>query len=153
MASFFVKRALNTNQFFLCRPFLPIGVQCCAYGEIANGPIRILDDKVSKGELMSDEHQRNVVEALEEVYHKVEIYEPAKPGIFTKWISKGKKKKKAPKGLYLYGAVGGGKTMLMDLFYNSCQVSQFVSRIKSHLKSQKKKAKEKFKNQKKNETK
>lgn len=34
------------------------------------------------------------------------------------------KKEKAPRGLYLYGDVGCGKTMLMDLFYKNCQVEK-----------------------------
>lgn len=29
-----------------------------------------------------------------------------------------------PKGLYIYGAVGGGKTMLMDLFYEYCNIKE-----------------------------
>ena len=130
MASFFVKRSLNANQLgnFICRPYLPIMMQCCGYGEtILNGPVKILNEKVSKGELMSDEYQIKVVEALEKVYLEVQGYEPEKPGFLSKWIGKGKKKKKVPKGLYLYGAVGGGKTMLMDLFFNCCQVSHFTS--------------------------
>ena len=51
--------------------------------------------------------------------------------ILTQWLggggSKPDKKKvqfKTPKGLYLYGDVGSGKTMLMDLFHDTCHVSQ-----------------------------
>lgn len=146
MAAFFVKRTLNANQIFACSrsSLLPITVQCCAYGggEMVNGGpiVKQLEDKVSRGELMSDEHQRKVVDELERIYRQVENYEPPlRTGLFSKWIIMGKgnkKKKKTPKGLYIYGAVGGGKTMLMDLFYNCCQVSQYDSQIESHLQSQ-----------------
>jgi len=34
-----------------------------------------------------------------------------------------KKFTNSPKGLYLYGGVGCGKTMLMDLFYDACPIS------------------------------
>ncbi|XP_051172910.1 putative ATPase N2B [Leptopilina boulardi] len=131
MAAFFVKRALNTNQQFFCRSLLlpittPMQLHYANYGEMTNGPIKILDNKIANGELMNDEHQRKVIEALENVYHQIENYQPpTRHGLFSKWIgNKGnsKKKKKTPKGLYLYGAVGGGKTMLMDLFYNCCQL-------------------------------
>lgn len=142
MAAFFVKRALNTNQQFFCRSLLlpittPMQLHYANYGEMTNGPIKILDNKIANGELMNDEHQRKVIEALENVYHQIENYQPpTRHGLFSKWIgNKGnsKKKKKTPKGLYLYGAVGGGKTMLMDLFYNCCQVSRsFDTNLESH---------------------
>ena len=130
MASFFVKRFLNSSHLsnFLCRPYLPVSIQFCQYADVSNGPVKLLNERIAKGELISDEHQTKVVEALERVYTEIQGYEPEKPGFFSSWIGKGKKKKKTPKGLYLYGAVGGGKTMLMDLFYNCCQVSQFTSR-------------------------
>ncbi|KAL1505949.1 hypothetical protein ABEB36_005392 [Hypothenemus hampei] len=34
------------------------------------------------------------------------------------------KKQNIPNGLYIYGSVGGGKTMLMDLFYDICKVDR-----------------------------
>lgn len=87
-----------------------------------DGPINILKEKIKNGELVEDEYQMKIAQSLQNVYDNIHGYEPEKPGIFSKLIGKGKKKKKVPKGLYLFGAVGGGKTMLMDLFYTCCKV-------------------------------
>jgi predicted ATPase len=37
-----------------------------------------------------------------------------------------------PKGIYLHGGVGCGKTMLMDLFYETCQFNNRKRRIHFH---------------------
>lgn len=130
MARVFAKTPVNMNyiNLVLHRPFIILQMQCSNYSDNAtsvdtNSPAEVLKRKVTKGELMHDQHQIKIVEELQKVYQNIQGYEPEKDSFLTKWIGKNKKKKKAPKGLYLYGAVGGGKTMLMDLFYNCCQVS------------------------------
>ncbi|XP_043501719.1 putative ATPase N2B [Polistes fuscatus] len=99
--------------------------QCCGYVHdiklnVANGPIRVLKEKVTKNELMNDDHQLKVVKSLQRIYDEVHEYKPDQFNVLGKWF--GWRKKETPKGLYIYGAVGGGKTMLMDLFYNCCQI-------------------------------
>lgn len=74
---------------------------------------------------MPDEHQQKVVADLQKLYEHLKSYEPkASPGGLSKWFSFGEKKTEGPelKGLYIYGSVGGGKTMLMDMFYECCEV-------------------------------
>lgn len=99
-----------------------IGNQRCGYVHSVhiNGPVNILNQKIAKGELINDAHQMKVTHTLERIYQEVQNYKPQQLNLLEKWF--GAKKKKVPKGLYIYGAVGGGKTMLMDLFYNCCQV-------------------------------
>ncbi|XP_078040128.1 putative ATPase N2B isoform X1 [Augochlora pura] len=84
------------------------------------GPIGALQNKIASGELMKDVHQMKVAETLQGIYKEINGYRPEEYSLVDKWL--GKKKKAPPKGLYLYGAVGGGKTMLMDLFYDCCQI-------------------------------
>lgn len=66
-----------------------------------------------------------VAEDLQKLYEITNTYEPpAAAGALSKLFSFASKKSKDPgvKGLYIYGSVGGGKTMLMDMFYDCCQV-------------------------------
>lgn len=92
---------------------------------LSDGPIKCLQDKINAGELKTDEHQTKVMDALQTLYDTIQTYEPAdvsSQSSLFKWLSikTTKSKNNAPKGLYIYGSVGGGKTTLMDLFYDSC---------------------------------
>lgn len=83
---------------------------------ILEGPISILNQKIDEKKLMPDEHQQQVVSDLQKLYEQVKSYEPKSPaGGISKWLSFGKKEEKVAeiKGLYIYGSVGGGKTMLV----------------------------------------
>lgn len=83
---------------------------------ILDGPISILKQKIDDKKLQPDDHQTQVVNDLQKLYEKVKTYEPKGPaGGFSKWLSFGKKEEKTVdiQGLYIYGSVGGGKTMLV----------------------------------------
>lgn len=87
----------------------------------SGGPVAVLTDRVKKGELLKDDHQSRITQKLQVVYNDIQTYEPSKTGMFSKYFANNQK---VPKGLYLYGAVGGGKTMLMDLFHGCCKVER-----------------------------
>ncbi|XP_063220081.1 putative ATPase N2B isoform X2 [Bacillus rossius redtenbacheri] len=80
---------------------------------------QLLNEKIRLGELSDDAFQRKVTESLQRVYDDVKQYSPRT----SFWPKMFQKKLKAPKGLYIYGAVGGGKTMLMDMFFECCKVN------------------------------
>lgn len=90
------------------------------------GPIKVLQEKIKNGELKSDEHQTKVMSELQLLYDTIQTYTPAEissKSSLLKWLpisSAKSSNKNSPKGLYIHGSVGGGKTTLMDLFYNSC---------------------------------
>lgn len=92
------------------------------------GPSKILQQKIEADELKTDEHQRNVMNELQQLYHEIQTYSPPefrKKSSLLQWLPINRAKGNVPKGLYIYGSVGGGKTTLMDIFYSSCQsVSQ-----------------------------
>ncbi|CAG9838041.1 unnamed protein product [Diabrotica balteata] len=90
---------------------------------LVEGPIQLLEEKIKSKELQNDPVQRRIAYQLQNLYKNINGYEPPTgANIFSKWFGGGKKE--APKGLYIYGAVGGGKTMLMDLFFDSCTIEQ-----------------------------
>ncbi|MEM8872376.1 MAG: cell division protein ZapE [Pseudomonadota bacterium] len=82
--------------------------------------------KLSSGALTEDTAQRLAVEKLQVLHNRLDDYRPDKPkkvrlGMFG-W-GREKMDHKAIPGLYLYGGVGRGKSMLMDMFYSVSPVS------------------------------
>lgn len=74
--------------------------------------------KLARGELKPDSAQENIAEALERLGVALATFR--KPGTF--W--KGWRKQNPPKGLYIWGDVGRGKTMLMDLFFDHLNMAK-----------------------------
>ena len=73
----------------------------------------IYEAKRASGELKPDAAQLAVLPELERI--RAALATPVKRGLF-------RKAPEAPKGLYLWGGVGRGKSMLMDLFAESVDV-------------------------------
>jgi cell division protein ZapE len=73
----------------------------------------IYEKKLAAGELTADPDQRFAIEALEGLSRALNGYVPQrkKVGLFSRRVPD------PPKGFYLYGGVGRGKSMVMDLFY------------------------------------
>ena len=67
------------------------------------------DTRLAGGGLTDDAGQRLALERLDRLLGDLEVAE--KPGLFRKAVS--------PRGLYLWGPVGRGKSMLMDMFFEA----------------------------------
>lgn len=79
-----------------------------------------------RGELKPDPGQSLVAEKLESLYHALKDYHPSQGE--TGWrerfgLTRRKETEAPPMGLYIYGEVGRGKSMLMDLFFETVTIA------------------------------
>ncbi|KAG6850895.1 hypothetical protein H0H93_006721 [Arthromyces matolae] len=101
--------------------------------KIASGitPMGEYQKLVATNHLRDDEHQTRIIQKLQDLHDKLISYNPPRipepsstSSIFSRLFTKEVQTPtsppgNAPLGLYLYGDVGTGKTMLMDLFYKT----------------------------------
>jgi protein AFG1 len=118
-----------------------------------DGPMAEYNARVKAGKLRDDEHQRTLIQSLQDLHNRLVNYtpplvipptleslQPPKKSFFGSLFGGGKEEKlrmevgdDLPKGLYMYGDVGSGKTMLMDLFYDTLPKNiQSKTRIHFH---------------------
>lgn len=112
---------------------------------VAPAPLLEYDRLVKIGKLRDDPYQRGIIESLSHLHTSLLSYNPSEvvpPSVLDQvgWKSSvlGKlfKKKEeystegVPKGIYLYGDVGCGKTMLMEMFYST--VPEHLSKKRIH---------------------
>ncbi|MCA1437824.1 AFG1 family ATPase [Bradyrhizobium sp. BRP20] len=73
--------------------------------------------EIASGAIEPDPAQAEVAEAYAALDLRLSTYKPTrKQGLLSRLFSSGDKDE-APRGLYIHGEVGRGKTMLMDLFF------------------------------------
>lgn len=91
-------------------------------------PTEVYQERLGSGELKEDATQERVVADLQTLYDLVHSSGGGGGGsrsgtgnILSRLFSRGAAAP-ATKGLYIFGSVGGGKTTLMDLFYDCCTV-------------------------------
>jgi len=74
---------------------------------------------LADGELRPDSHQLAIMEKLQNLHNELIGYEeklPGKKGLLGRLL-KSRKNVTFPRGLYVHGDVGRGKSMIMDLFF------------------------------------
>ncbi|HYD86314.1 MAG TPA: cell division protein ZapE [Vitreimonas sp.] len=72
-----------------------------------NSPLAAYEERLAAGDLVADAAQRRGAERLDRLAGELERWRP------DAWLGKGA----TPRGLYLWGPVGRGKSLLMDLFF------------------------------------
>ena len=90
---------------------------------MSEGPVFAYRARCRAGELERDAGQELAAEKLQSVHHALKHYDPesgrsgwkARLGLAARRVE-------PPQGLYLYGGVGTGKSMLMDIFFAEAPV-------------------------------
>ena len=86
-----------------------------------SGVLARYDELVAAGELRPDPEQRAAANRLERLQRELES-PPAGSGLLGRLF--GRKPAASPRGLYLWGGVGRGKSMLMDLFHEALAIPE-----------------------------
>jgi len=83
-----------------------------------------LEALVASGELKADPAQKAMAVRFDRLLADVHAQRPARKSSALGWLFASRKPEavSAPKGLYIYGGVGRGKTMLMDMFFELAPV-------------------------------
>ncbi len=93
---------------------------------MTEGPMPRYRALVAEGALEPDPAQKAAVEKLQLLHLRLSGYDPAAgKQVSFGWLGFGKKAAKRDKpltGLYLFGGVGRGKSMLMDLFFEGAPI-------------------------------
>ncbi len=83
-------------------------------------PLQRYEQAISSGDFTRDEQQYQAMSYLDNLYHELNASAEQKKGFFSFL----KSKPEAPKGLYMWGGVGRGKTWMMDMFYESLTIER-----------------------------
>ena len=78
-------------------------------------PLQRYEQAINNDDFTRDEQQYQAMSYLDDLYHQLNASAQRKKGFFSFL----KAKPVAPKGLYMWGGVGRGKTWMMDMFYDS----------------------------------
>ena len=88
------------------------------------GPTALYRERIAAGEIHTDAAQERVVARLERLHDALRDYRPAaeRRGLLG-WLGL-TEPRPIPKGIYLWGPVGRGKSMLMDMFFAAAPVER-----------------------------
>jgi len=89
-----------------------------SYAEVSAG----LDAQVASGKLKPDPDQTRIARRLDQLTEELTRSESGGGGWGARFF--GKKPAEVPRGVYLWGGVGRGKSMLMDLFFAHAKVAK-----------------------------
>jgi cell division protein ZapE len=91
----------------------------------SEGPLAAYRRLYRENRLKPDPAQELAAEKLQALHNQLRTYEPSRPSGWKAFFSASRGGENLPpQGLYIYGDVGRGKSMLMDLFFASAPVTR-----------------------------
>ena len=88
------------------------------------GPLAVYRARIRAGALKPDPDQALAAEKLQSLHNALAGYRPdTGEGGWRARLGLARRRGDAPQGLYMFGGVGRGKTMLMDIFFDGAQVA------------------------------
>jgi cell division protein ZapE len=91
------------------------------------GPLDLYRARRTEGRIKPDPAQALAAEKLQSLHNALVHYQPdVRSGGRLSWLERlglARRQDDAPQGLYIFGAVGRGKSMLMDLFFESTPIA------------------------------
>ena len=83
----------------------------------------LYDGKVRDGSIARDPAQAHVIARLDDLRDALDNYAPARKSSALGWLVKARGGA-VPRGLYIWGGVGRGKSMLMDMFFDRATIAK-----------------------------
>ncbi len=93
------------------------------------GPLPAYQERLANGSLAPDPAQAIAVDRLQDLWERLRGYDPRPApavggGLLARLRRRSHSEEYVPTGLYLVGEVGRGKSMLMDLFFDTADVAR-----------------------------
>lgn len=92
---------------------------------MSSGPLFRYRQLLAEGALQHDPAQALAAEKLQALYHALKGYRlGGGKGSWKERLGLARRREEPPQGLYIFGPVGSGKSMLMDIFFNEAEVEK-----------------------------
>ena len=89
-----------------------------------NGPLARYRSLLNSGMISPDPAQEIAMEKLQLLHLRLAKYDPGRGQGWAQRLFARSQKETVPEGLYIFGDVGRGKSMLMDLFYDASPIEK-----------------------------